>query len=345
MSLRREIFEQPEVLGTLLETARPHVERLVKRLCQREFHYIFLAARGTSLNAGRYAAHLWGMTNGWPVAMAQPVLFTVYNRPPRVQNALVVGISQSGRSPDIVRVVEEGRRQGSPTLAITNDPESPLARAADEVLYIHAGPEKAVAATKTYTAQLCAIAMFTAAWQANDELWDQLRAVPNLVREALQTEEEIARLAVRYRFMDQCAVLGRGYDLPTAFEWALKVKELTYIQAEPFSTADFQHGPMALVEPGFPVFVVASSGALFQDTLEFLKRLRDHLAADVTVLSDHEEALKLAHAALRVPAGVPEWLMPIVSIVPAQLFAYHLTRARGLDTEKPRYLQKVTETL
>ncbi len=345
MSLRREIFEQPHVLATLLERERQHVEQLVARLRNLDVQYVLVAARGTSLHAGRYAAHLWGMTIGWPVVLAQPSLFTVYGHPPTLRNALVVGISQSGRSPDIVRVVEEGRRQGCFTLAVTNDPDAPLAHIADDVIPLHAGPEKAVAATKTYTAQLCVIAMLTAAWLEEAERWSQLQALPDWVSAALQVEDNAAHLAIRYRFMERCVMLGRGYDLPTAFEWALKIKELTYVQAEPFSTADFQHGPMALVEPGFPVFAVVSSGPLFRATKGFLARLRNQLAADVTVLSDREEAIEVAHAALRVPPGVSEWLMPLVSIVPAQLFAYHLTCVRGLDTEAPRYLQKVTETL
>jgi len=329
MSLRREIFEQPRVLATLLQQEREHVEQLVKHLRKLDIRYVLVAARGTSLNAGRYAAHLWGMVIGWPVVLAQPSLFTVYDRPPALHSALVVGVSQSGRSPDIVRVVEEGRRQGCFTLAITNDPNAPLAHVADEVIPLHAGVERAVAATKTYTAQLSVIAMLAAAWQKEMKLWNQLQTVPEWVDAALGVENDVAHLTLRYRFMQRCVMLGRGYDLATAFEWALKVKELTYVQAEPFSTADFQHGPMALVDSGFPVFAVVSSGPVLQKTNEFLARLRNQLAADITVLSNHEEALEIAHAALRIPVSVPEWLTPLVSIVPAQLFAYYLTRVRA----------------
>ncbi len=345
MSLQREIFEQPEALARLLEAERATVTRLVDTLRHREVRYVVIAARGTSLNAGRYAAHLWGTIIGWPVVLAYPSLHTIYHRPPNMRDALVVGISQSGQSPDIVSVVQAGRQQGAFTLAITNTPDSPLAQAADEVLFIHAGPERAVAATKTYTAQLTAVAMMAAAWQDDQTPWQELLALPDHVQAALQSEGEVSRWAERYRFMERCVILGRGYELATAFEWALKITELSYVQAQPFSVADFQHGPVALVESGFPVFVVATAGAPFAATLEFLVHLRDGLNADVAVLSDQRQALDLAHTPLPVPAGVPEWLRPVVSIVPAQLFAYHLTRIKELNTESPRHLRKVTETL
>ena len=143
----------------------------------------------------------------------------------------------------------------------------------------------------------------------------------------------------------QCIILGRGYNYATALEWALKLKELAYVLADPYAAPDFKHGPIALVHPGFPVLAVAPTGAVLADMLPLLRRLREELGARLLVLSDSDEALSVGQEAIPLPAGVPEWLTPIVAIVPAQLYCYHLTRACGYDTEMPRYLHKVTETL
>ncbi len=305
---------------------------------------MFLAARGTSDNAGLFAKYLWGAFNQLPIALAAPSLFTLYERPPNLRNALVVGISQSGQSPDIVRVVEEGRRQGAPTMAITNDTASPLAQNADYVIGVGSGTEEAVAATKTYTAQLLAIAMFSVALRGDRKRYRHLANLQRWVEQALEQDEKIASLVERYRDMEQCVVLGRGYNYSTAFEWALKLKELAYVMASPFSSADFQHGPSALLTEGYPVFAVAPSGAGSANMIDLLTQLVNERKVDLLAISDEANLLSQAQAPIALPEDVPEWLTPIVSIVSAQLVSYHLARARGLDTENPRGLQKVTRT-
>lgn len=344
MTLQSEIFEQPERLAHLLHSQRETVEKIAAAIRQSDIHYVFLAARGTSDNAGRYANYLWGAQNQLPLALATPSLFTYYNRPPKLDGALVVGVSQSGQSPDIVSVIEEGRRQGCLTLSITNEPDSPLARAADLVLDIQAGDEKAVAATKTYTTELLAIAMLSAALADDKTHWRELGKVSGWAERVLKQDVPISHLAERYRFMRQCVVLGRGFNYCTAFEWALKLKELTYTVAEPYSSADFQHGPIAMVEGGFPVLAVAPRGKVFDSMQEMLGRLRGDQLAELVIISDDKGALSLAQSPIQLPEGIPEWLTPIVSIIPAQLFAYHLTRAKGINPEKPRTIGKVTET-
>ena len=345
MSLRDEIIEQPAVLASLLANQTPLVQSIASALRRRDdIDYIFLAARGTSDNAGIYAKYLWGAANRLPIALAAPSLFTMYSEPPVLKGSLVVGISQSGQSPDIVGVLAEGRRQGRPTLAITNAPNSPLAQTADHVFDIQAGLEAAVAATKTYTAELMAIAMLSVALDPVAERAEALTIVPAWATQVLEQEDSIRRLAARYRFMEQCVVLGRGYNYATAFEWSLKMKELCYVLAEPYSSADFLHGPIAMIERGFPVMAVAPSGRVFRVMLEVLQRLRSEQLAELMVISDQAEALALAHSPLALPEGVPEWLTPLVSILPAQLFAYYLTREKDFDTEAPRSIYKVTET-
>ncbi len=256
----------------------------------------------------------------------------------------MVGVSQSGQSPDIVSVIEAGKRQGNLTLAITNSPDSPLARAADFVIDIMAGPELAVAATKTYTAELMAIAMLSAALAKSDLMWSQLGQVAVWMDETLQQSRTIEQVVQRYRYMPQCVVLGRGYNYATAFEWALKLKELTYTVAEPYSSADFQHGPVAMISDGFPVLAVAANGSVLDSMVISLEHLKKNLMAELVVISNNQAVRSLAQASFTIPDDMPEWLSPLVSIVPAQLFAYHLTVARGYDTNAPRAIRKVTET-
>ena len=344
MTLYSEISEQPERIRFLLASQKKTVAKIAEAIQKRDIQYVFLAARGTADNAGRYANYLLGAQNGIPLALATPSLFTYYKQPPKLKNALVVGISQSGKSPDIVSVLEEGRRQGCATLAITNEPDSPLAQTSDFLLDIQAGPEKAVAATKTYTTELMSVAMLSAALNGSERRWKELGKVAGWMKEALTQNDFIAQASQRYRYIDQTVVLGRGFNYATAFEWALKMKELTYIIAEPYSSADFAHGPIAMVESGYPVFAVAAKGKVFNSMLEMLKRLRSDISAELVVISNDQRALSLAQVPLKIPVEVPEWLSPIVNILPAQLFAYHLTRAKGYDTEQPRSIRKVTET-
>lgn len=343
MTLHDEILEQPARLKFLLGE-RKKIEEIAATIKKHNIRYVFLAARGTSDNAGRYANYLWGAKNSLAMALATPSLFTYYHQPPDLTGALIVGISQSGKSPDIISVLKEGRRQGCPTLAITNDSESPLTKSAEMVINIQAGVEKAVAATKTYTSELLTIAMLSAALKNDDKMWGELELLPEWVNRVLTQDRSIADLAQRYRYMQQCVVLGRGYNYSTAFEWALKLKELTYLISEPYSSADFQHGPIALVVGGFPIFAVAVTGSVFDSMREILTRLRQIHNTELLVISDNKLALDLAQSAITLPVGIPEWLSPIVSIIPAQLFTCHLTRIKGYDTDAPRTINKITET-
>lgn len=343
MSLHTEIHEQPVVIKNLLGQ-QANIANIAASIRAKNPAYAFLAARGTSDNAGRYANYLWGAYNQLPVALATPSLFTYYNRPPKLNGAMVVAVSQSGKSPDIVAVVDEGKRQGCPSLAITNAPDSPLAKASDYLIDIAAGPEKAVAATKTYTAELLAMSMLSVELADDAKRREELQHLPEWAEAVLKLDEQLARQAERFRYMEHCVVMGRGFNYATAFEWSLKTKELTYAVAEPYSTADFQHGPIAMVEQGFPIFVVAPSGVVLPDLLGLMKTLRETHRAELVVISDSQEALALAQSPIQLPAGIPEWLSPLIAIIPAQLFSYHLTRARGFDTEAPRTIRKVTET-
>ena len=341
--LYREIHEQPEALGRFLATARGTAEAIADALRDRDIRHVVVAARGTSDNAARYAGYLLASENGLHVGLTSPSLFSLYHRPPRLDGALVLGISQSGTSPDIVAVLAEARRQGAATLAITNSPDSELARLAEFNLDLAVGVERSVAATKTYTSELAAVALLSASLARDTQRLVELDRLPGLMEEALTLGPVMDALAERWTELERASVLARGYHLATAFEIALKLKELTYASVEPMSTADFQHGPMAMVSPGFPVLAVATTGPTLPgvvDCLELLSARR----ADLAVLSDDSVALATADTPIPLPAGVPEWLAPIPGVVPGQLLAMSLAGLRGVDVDEPRGLRKVTRT-
>ncbi|MBO0796313.1 MAG: SIS domain-containing protein, partial [Ktedonobacteraceae bacterium] len=264
--LEQEIYSQPEIIAGLLQRELVHVEQIIAQL--PPFEYALIAARGSSDHAATYAKYIWASLTGYPVALAAPSLHTLYQAAPRMRGALVVGISQSGQSPDIIAVLEEGKRQGRPTIAITNDGHSPLAAVADHVVELHAGVERSVAATKTYSTQLVVMAMFAALWSKDRQRVVKLQGLPEAVASALKSVPEIASLSERYRYMDRCVVVGRGYNYATSFELALKLKELTYIMATAYSSADFRHGPIATVDSGLPTILIMPTGATSQDMHE-----------------------------------------------------------------------------
>jgi len=341
--LQHEIHEQPQILEGLIEAEGDRIARIAGELRRRDYRYAVIAARGTSDNAATYGKYLFATMNRLAVGLATPSLFTLYHSPPDLSAALVIGISQSGQSTDIVEVVAEARRQGAPTLAITNDGDSPLADAAEHVILLHAGQERSVAATKTYTAQLTALAMLAVALSGDEAQWDTIRALPEAVASTLTLEDIVQEGVERYRFMAHCAVIGRGYNYATAFEIALKLKELAYVVAQPYSSADFLHGPIALVAEGFPVLVIAPRGGTYPHVHQLAHDLQAS-GAELIAISDAEEVLALAKRPLALPAAVPEWLSPVVCVVPGQLFACYLTLARGYDLDRPRGLHKVTVT-
>jgi len=340
MGMRDELAESPDVVERLLDAVRPAIDGLAGEIRARDIDVVVIAARGTSDHAAVYAQYVLGSRNGLVVAPATPSLSSVYHQPPSFEHALVLGISQSGRSPDVVAVLADARRQGALTAVLTNDPDSELAAATDCVIDLGAGPELAVAATKTYVAEVAAVAMLSATLAGHGDR--DLADVAAAMRAALELEPTVRDAATVLVSARACVVLARGYHYATAREWALKLKELTGILADPYSSADFQHGPIAMVEEGLPMLGVTTTGPALDGMVELLERVRDR-GGRLIVLSDDQAALGIG-TGIAIPT-VPEWLSPLVAIVPAQLFAYHLARARGLDPDAPRHLSKVTLTL
>ncbi len=348
MTLRDEILEQPAAARRFLASQSASVEAIADAIRGREIDHVVIAARGTSDHAAIYAQYVLGVRHGMTAGLATPSVVSVYGADPRLTRSLVLAISQSGASPDIVAVVDAARRQGAPTVALTNDPSSALAERADWTLDLSAGPELAIAATKTYTASLLAVAAMSAALIADPAARAADRAavatIPDALEAMLELEPQMERIARDQAAADRLLAIARGYEYATAREWAIKVKELAHVFADPYSAADFQHGPVALVEPGVPVIAIVRDGPTAAGLTEQLLRLREDLDAQLTIVSDVPAAL--ASATWPVPVAPPpaEWLAPIATIVAGQLHALHLTIARGLDPEAPRNIHKVTRT-
>ena len=343
MSLARaEIAEQPEVIARLLSAEREAVAAAAAEIRERGPTYAVIAARGSSDNAARYAQHLLGRFCRLPVALATPSLHTLYDAPPRYADALVLGISQSGASPDVVGVVEAARADGAVTVAITNDPASPMARAAAHVIDLRCGEERSVAATKTYTASLAAVAALAVAVAGSGgEREAELAAIPGTLARQLERVDGPASAAAAAAEWTRLAVIGRGANYGTAFETALKIKELTGVAAEPYSPADFLHGPIAVVGAGFPVLAVAAGGPAFAGTREVLDRVRER-DGDAWAIAEPGAALEGVGRLDLEPS--PEWLSPLVAVIPAQLLAVGAAERLGLDVDRPFGLQKVTRT-
>ncbi|MEM9949958.1 MAG: SIS domain-containing protein [Chloroflexota bacterium] len=338
--LQDEIQSQPTVLANLLDKQRAHVYTIAEAI--RDFNpaFVMIAARGTSDNAARYAQYALGIRAKLPVALATPSVHTLYDTTPKLSNALVIGISQSGQSADVRQVIRDAKAQGALTLSITNDPESPLAMSTDYHIALGVGVEKSVAATKTYTGELLAISMLVQA--LTESPYDDLAQVPQWVDDTLSLNTSIKDWAQRYRYINRLATIGRGYNYCTAFEISLKIKELCYIVSEQYSEADFRHGPIAIVEDGFPVIVVAPQGKPQPQMLDLLTQLQSK-NAECLVVSNDDKALATAQNAMRLPA-IPEWLSPICAVIPGQYFAMYLAGERGLNIDEPRNLNKVTST-
>lgn len=335
-----EIHEQPDVLQRTIEGEREKITRIGDFLRQKDVDVIILVARGSSDNAALFGRYLLEITTGIPVSLSAPSVFTLYNAKLRLKRAVVIGVSQSGEGVDINLVLERAKDYGAFTIGITNEASSSMARIADETLLIHAGREKSVAATKTYTGQMLHFYMLASA------IGDQrlnYHQIPDLTAKALELRGEVEQIAQRYAFMENCVVVGRGMNYGNSYELALKLMETCYVVAERFSSADFFHGPLAIVERRFPVVLFGPVGVTQPSSIDLMKRLKE-LHADCLSITNDPAIAELSSQSLVLPA-MDENLTPIPFAVPAQMFAAYLSEAKGLDPDAPRSLTKVTKTI
>jgi glucosamine--fructose-6-phosphate aminotransferase (isomerizing) len=346
-----EIRQQPDALLRTLEEGVAQIEALRERFTRKRPRFVVLAARGTSDNAAQFARYLIEITTGIPVSLAAPSVYTLYHSELQLQDALLVAVSQSGESTDINLVLESGRKAGATTVAITNEAESTMAKLADEVILVRAGRELSVAATKTYTGQLMAFYLLAYALGAPIAL-DQLRGIPASAQSALDLYDTVREVSGRYRFMDHAVVVGRGINYANVFEFALKMMETCYVIAERFSIADFHHGPIAMLEKDFPVFLFAPPGVAGESAEGLLAKARELRAETLVITDDSNQTMAKESESRLVLRNVvhgdslpADLFTPIPYIVPAQLFAACLAEHKQLNPDAPRTLSKVTKTI
>jgi glucosamine--fructose-6-phosphate aminotransferase (isomerizing) len=340
--LEAELQEQPAALARLIDKQAGQAREIAQIFGRDDVQYVVIASRGSSSNVARYAQYLLGRAHRVPVMFATPSLYTIYEQPPRLAGAAVIGISQSGASPDVVAVLTEARRQGRPTVALTNVVDSPLAREADAVLPLEAGDERAVAATKTYINSLGAIALLFAATDG-PVAEAELEQMPDVLRQQIELSLETAPALDEYTDAVGATVVARGVNYGTAFEIALKIRELSGLVVEAYSPADLMHGPIAAIRPGWPVIVVAPTGPARPSVEDLVLPLRDR-GARIIAVSDVSAVLRRAQTRLPLVPRVPEWLSPLTAVIPGQLTALRLAQLRGLDIDQPAGLNKVTLT-
>lgn len=338
-----EMAEQPAVLRRILDEGAPAIREVAERIAARHPRFVLLTARGTSDNAALYAKYLLEIRLGRPCGLTSMSTTTAYRAEQDLTDCLVVAVSQSGGSPDLVASTRAAREAGAVTLAVTNNPGSPLAAAAEFHIDVLAGEEKALPATKTYTAELLALYLLVEGLRGGDGGTEATKALPDLAESILARREEVRQLAARYRFAERMVITSRGYGYPTAKEAALKLMETSYIPALSYSGADLLHGPLAMVDNVSPVIAVVPDGKGGRALQPVLDRLRDR-GADLVVIGPEQQVAD-ASAGFVLPTGdVPEELQPILEILPLQMLAYEVTIARGQDPDAPRALAKVTET-
>ncbi|MDO8589478.1 MAG: SIS domain-containing protein [Armatimonadota bacterium] len=338
-----EIRQQPDILAEIAVCNGKAARALANDIRKRDICHIVLVARGASDNAATLGRYLFELVNGIPSSLAAPSIITLYGARLRFDRTLVIGISQSGKATDVVEYLRGSREAGALTAAITNEPDSELAKVADHSLFCCAGVERSVAATKTYTSALGALYVLSSELDGGGEILEGLKKVPDFMRETLTCEDHIAALAQRYRYMEDCFVIARGLNHATAAETALKMAETGYIGAKPYSAADFMHGPIAVAHEGFPCFLIAPDGKAFDTLAQTADKLLDK-KVELVVIARERGILSKATKGIRVPAAVQEIFSPLVYVLVGQLLTYHVALAKGYDPDRPRGLSKVTLT-
>ncbi|CAG6395810.1 Glucosamine-6-phosphate deaminase (isomerizing), alternative [Actinacidiphila cocklensis] len=337
-----EMAEQPEVMRRILDVAAPAIIATARGIADREPRFVLLSARGTSDHAALYAKYLIEVELGLPCGLTSMSTTTAYGATPHLNDVLVITVSQSGGSPDLIGSTEAARAAGAITLAVTNNPESPLAEVSEFHIDLLAGPEKALPATKTYTAELLALYLFVMGL-GGTKAAPATHRLPRLAEEVLARGDEVRELAGRYRFAERMVITSRGYGYPTAKEAALKLMETSYIPALAYSGADLLHGPLAMVDNISPVIAIVTEGRGGEALQPVLDRLRGR-GADLVVVGPQRQVRAAAGGFALPTADVPESLQPLLEILPLQQLAWEIAVARGQDPDSPRGIAKITET-
>lgn len=339
----QEIMQEPKIIENCLALNQKTIGEIVARLKEKAVNNVIIAARGTSNHAGIYGKYLIEIKKGIPVSLAAPSVFTLYEKNVKMDNSLVIAISQSGRAADALEVIRSAKKQGAPTVAITNFENSPLAMESEFHLFCGAGEEKSVAATKTFMAQIYLLAQLVAAWSGDENFKKELAGIPALLIKTLESAESIKNVVNYYRFMEECFILARGVNYAVALEASLKIQETCYVRARGYATSDFHHGPFAMVGEHMPVIVYAPKGESLKDNKEMLEKLKK-AGADLLVISNDPETLAMGNRSIQICDIENDLITPFINAAVAQVFACSLSVLRGLNPDAPRGLSKVTYT-
>lgn len=343
--MAQEIQEQPAAIARLLDRETARIWALATRWRVQPPRWIVMAARGTSDHAALYGKYACEIIAGRGVALGAPSIASIYQAPLDLRDVLVIGISQSGEAADIIALLQQAQAGGADTLAITNVETSPIVDAAQETILLHAGPERAVAATKTFTNTMAVLALLAAALADDPTLCAACQQLPQILADTLDETHDLPALAVRFRYLEDCVALGRSYNVATAHEFALKLRETAYVRVQPFASPDFVHGPIAILENGYPVIVFANEGLVLPSLLEVLAKVRS-CGADIIAVGNAPAAWAQADLAIRLTGSsdLPEVLSPFPSALVAQQLAHAISCVKGYDPDQPRGLRKVTIT-
>ena len=339
----KEIKEQPIVIHKMVKNNLEVIKKICEKIKKYDIRFIEFLARGSSDNACMFGRYFMGYLVGIPTGLLAPSLFSLYNSKFNLKNILVFGVSQSGETPEILEVLAKSRKYGAYTIGITNVVNSTISKIAEDVIYLHAGKEKAVPATKTYTAQLSAFYLIGFVLQNNKIMIEKLKTmVPKYITKTLSLEPFIANIAERYRFVNSMLILSRGLNYATALETALKIKETCYIKAEALSTSDFLHGPIAIVKEDLPIIVYASQDPTFDHIYKVVNRIIKEYNAETIVVSSNHKILNLSKIKVPLPGTIDPIFSPIVNIIVGQLLAYYIAKVKNINPDNPRGLKKIT---
>ncbi len=343
INLEKEIREQPSVMASLFEKNKDTLKALVEELEDKKINNIYFAARGTSDHACVYAQYLFGIVMGIPCTLGTPSIFTQYGTDIKFNNSLVIGVSQSGRAEDVNYVLDSAKKQGMPTLAITNYEDSLLAKTAKYHLFCNAGEEKSIAATKTFTAQMYLLALLCAKWSQNNELANALNAIPVQFEEALDyLPSQIENIVPSLLNYDGAVVLGRGISYPIALEGALKILETNKMKVKGYPISDFYHGPVAQLHDNDLAFVLGQSGLMLEDAKKMIAKL-DNVCAKTIVITDEPEICG-KNTLVTIKNTGCEYTMAFILALAMQMFALKLVIAKGIDPDKSNVIAKITIT-
>lgn len=339
----KEILEQPMALESCRDKNSHAIKKIVGTIKNKNISQIVLAARGTSDHAAVYGKYVMELLLGIPVSLAASSIFTIYNGKLNFNNSLVICISQSGKAADVLEVLKCAKENGAVTVGITNNPDSEIAALPEFFLNCEAGPEKSVAATKTFSTQMYLLASLAAEWAENRLIAKEISLLPDKLSSVFEVTESIENKVDRYRFMNECFVLARGINYAVSLETALKIQETTYVRAKAFATSDFQHGPIAMIDRDIPVIIFAPDGPSYADVSNMASKLINE-NIETIIISNRQEILRTGTTAFSIPETSNDIISPFFNVIVGQMFACRLAIVKGLNPDSPRGLNKVTVT-